>query len=147
MEYLKVKDLGKDGKILAPAKVGDVGYDVIATEDCYIGLNDRHNMPLGIAIEIPLGYVAIIQAKSGRAKKEGITTIGNIIDSGYRGEIHANIVNTGLTPIEISKGEKVAQILFHKCYTPEIQIVSELSESERGDKGFGSTGLYCEDKQ
>lgn len=142
MEYLKVKDLGKGGAMLAPAKVGDAGYDVIAIEDIDLCPGERFKMNLGIAIEIPNGYVAIVNAKSGRATKEGLTTIGNVIDSGYRGEISACLVNTHKNNcINIKNGEKVAQILFHKCYTPKIEMVKELSETDRGKSGFGSTGL------
>lgn len=143
---LKIKKLINFTGIDAPAKPGDAGYDLYATTDRRISLYSRFNMPLGIAIEIPEGYVGIIEAKSGRANKEGLTTIGNIIDSGYRGEIHAQLVNTSKDfGITIKKGQKVAQIIFQKCYTPEIEFVEELSDSSRGKKGFGSTGLSDEE--
>jgi len=139
--YLKVKKLREEGKINNPAKNGDAGYDVFAMEDITLNPHERYNMPLGIAIEIPIGWVCIVQQKSGLAKQFGIDTIGNVIDSNYRGEIHAQIVNTSNEEIMIEKNKKIAQLIFVPHGNSEINYVDELSETERGDSGFGSTGL------
>jgi len=137
---LKVKDLGKGGKIMAPAKTGDAGYDVVATQDVTLYDGHQFKMPLGIAIEIPEGFVAIVQGKSGLATNKGLTTIGNVIDSGYRGEISACLLNNSYKPIVIHKGDKVAQIIFQKVYVADIEMVIKLSSSDRNEDGFGSTG-------
>ena len=98
-------------------------------------------MGLGIAIQIPTGYFCQIQQKSGLAEKFGIDTIGNVIDSGYRGEIHAQIVNTSNDYITIQENTKIAQLVFIQHQTPEIQYCDELSITDRGSSGFGSSGL------
>jgi len=134
---LKVKKLNKEAKINAPFKEGDAGYDVFAMENIILPAQNRYAMPLGIALEFPPGFVCIVNQKSGIAKEFGIDTIGNVIDAGYRGEIHAQIVNTSKTYIDIKKGQKIAQLLFHEVITPEIEYCTELSESLRGDRKFG----------
>jgi dUTP pyrophosphatase len=145
---IKWKKLKPQGKLDMPAKPGDAGYDVYATENAIIPPGCRIQMPLGIALEMPSGMVGLVQGKSGRAVREGLTTIGNVIDSGYRGEVHAVLVNTNHgsfgKDIMINSGEKVAQILFIKNYAPPIREVTELTQSERGADGFGSTGLIKE---
>jgi dUTP pyrophosphatase len=141
--YLKVKKLKEQAKIDPPAKLGDVGFDVYATTYKELKPGERYAMPLGIAMEFPEGYGAFVEQRSGLARKKGILTIGNVIDSGYRGECHAIIVNTSNDEeIAINAGDKIAQIVFHPCPTVgEIEYVEELSQTERGGKGFGSTGV------
>ena len=102
----------------------------------------KHNLEGWRMVEFPNGYFAHVEQKSGLARKLGLLTIGNIIDSSYRGECHAIIVNTGNVFFDIKKGQKIAQIIFHRCYTVDkINYVEELSETDRGNKGFGSTGV------
>ena len=144
--YLKVKKLHKNARIDAPAKPGDVGHDVYAMETVRLEPGCRYAMPLGVALEFPNGYGAFVEQRSGQARHKGILTIGNVIDASYRGEIHAIIVNTSNDyTIVVNEGEKIAQVVFHKCFTVNnINYVDELSNTERGDKGFGSTGIaFC----
>ena len=138
MKQIRIKKI-KDGNINSPAMEGDAGFDLFAQENVYLKIGERLKVPLGVALEIPVGYVGIIHQKSGLSDKWGFDTIGNVIDSSYRGEIHAIISNTTRNNIIIEKGDKIAQILFHRCYTPEIIFVKNLSRTERGAKGFGST--------
>jgi len=138
---LIVKKLRESGRIDPPSKEGDAGHDVYATEDAVLCTGERVCMPLGISIEFPEGFVCVVAQKSGLSKKHGLDTIGNIIDSGYRGECHAILVNNGISVVEIKRGQKIAQLLFHRCYTSKnIVYVDELEESARGDSGFGSSG-------
>jgi len=139
--YLHVKKINEDGNIFMPAKEGDCGYDVCSTIDLEILPHERYNIPLGIALEFPDGYVCMVQQKSGIARNFGLDTIGNIIDSGYRGEIHAQIVNTSDDVVVIKKGMKIAQLIFLPFVKAEIRIVDKLTESDRGFGGFGSTGI------
>jgi len=140
MKHVKVKKLHPAGEILSPAHSGDAGYDVRSPIDIKIDPGMRYKLPLGLALEMEEGYVCIMYGKSGRAAKEGLTTIGNVIDASYRGEIHAIILNTSTLPIIIHAGEKVAQLIFHEYRNPEIQYVEELSTTSRGADGFGSSG-------
>lgn len=138
--YLKVKKLNQCSKIDNPAKKGDAGFDCFSAVDVLVDPQERVKVPLGIAIEIPTGYVALVNQKSGLAVKLGMDTSGNVIDSSYRGEIHAIVFNNSKKSFWIKKGEKICQLLIHKCYTPEVEFVGELSDTERGSDGFGSTG-------
>lgn len=139
--YLKVKILRPGAKIDMPAKNGDAGLDVYSTETRYIGPNERYTMGLGFCMEFSEGYVCQVNQKSGLARDFGIDTMGNIIDVSYRGEVHVTILNTSNIKLFIEKGRKICQFVFLKYAVPEkIEYVDELSASERGENGYGSTG-------
>lgn len=140
MKELKVKVVREGGKIDYPAKPGDAGYDVYTTKTVIINPSERCPMPLGIALEFDDGYYCQIAHKSGIAKNQGVFTIGGIVDSGYRGELVAILVNSTMNQVVIAKGTKIAQLIFMPFVKPEIEYVEELTESERGSDGFGSTG-------
>lgn len=105
----------------------------------------------GLILEIPEGHVGIIQDKSGLSvgneKKNlvgGLKVFGGVVDGAYRGEIIIGMGNLSKKTVVFKAGDKIAQILIHKIHTPELQEVNsidELTQTERGDKGFGSTGL------
>jgi len=143
-----IKKLYKDTTLPTKAHSDDAGFDVYSREDKLIEPGKRYNFALGFALELvdphrsDDKYVGLIQGKSGRAVKQGITTIGNVIDQGYRGECHAILVNLGESDIVIKSGEKIAQLLIlpiANCHV--LRKKEELHESKRGDGKFGSTGL------
>jgi len=142
-DIFKVKLL--NDAALPPYKVheGDAGFDVYSNfNDVVLGQNEWFKCPLGFAMEISPGWVALINEKSGMATKNGLFTIGNVIDSSYRGECHAIIACIGPEPVVIKHGQKVAQMLVMPCYTGcHFDLVTSLSNTNRGDNGFGSTGL------
>lgn len=139
---LKVKILKNDVKIPVKQKEGDAGFDVFSLETVELKPMEKHIFGLGFAVEFPLGYVLMVNEKSGMAINNGIMTIANIIDSGYRGEIHAILFNLSDVTINITIGQKIAQLLLLNCYTgKKLEVVDALSKSERGEAGFGSTGL------
>lgn len=119
----------------------DAGWDVYAGETFSLLPGERQTIGLGFCLELPPGYYARTEGKSGRAKYEGITTIGNIIDSTYRGECHATVVNLSKQQVTVLNGDKVCQLLICPVVITELEEVIELSPSDRGDKGHGSTGL------
>jgi dUTP pyrophosphatase len=138
---LLVKLLNDKAKMPQKAKLFDAGFDVFSCEEKIIGSFERHNFGLGIAVEFPRDYMLMVSEKSGMAAKLGIQTIGNIIDSGYRGEIHAILQNLSPAPVKIEIGQKIAQIILLPCYTGcDARCVNELSDTDRKDGGFGSTG-------
>ena len=139
----KIKPLKPVTILPKKAYDGDAGFDVFNNDkDLRLWPGERLKIQLGFAMELPPCYVALIQEKSGMAVKHGIVTIGNVIDSNYRGECHAILINTGDRPVDLKLGTKVAQMLIMPCYTgSEYLVVDELSESNRGEGGFGSTGL------
>jgi dUTP pyrophosphatase len=97
-------------------------------------------VPTGIAMEIPEGYVGLIWDKSGLSIKNGIKTLGGVIDSTYRGEVLVGMINLSDADYTFLKGHKVAQMVIQKKEFVDFEEVSELSDTVRGEGGFGSTG-------
>ena len=138
----KVKQLSNCAQLPHKAFVGDAGFDVFGTINRIIGPQSWGKIPLGFSLELPSGWVALIQGRSGLASKQGIFTIGNVIDSGYRGECHAILYNGGHDTFEVKRGDKIAQMLVISCYTKTVyEVVDNLTYTPRGADGFGSTGL------
>jgi len=96
----------------------------------------------GIAVEIPRGYEAQIRSRSGLALKHGIMVLNSpgTIDSDYRGEIGVILANLGLNAVQIKKGDRIAQMVFAPIVTALFTVVDALSETDRSEGGFGSTG-------
>ncbi len=92
----------------------------------------------GVHVQIPAGYVGLLTSKSSLMVK-ALTSRGTI-DSGYTGSIHVILFNHGKEGYKVSKGDKISQLVIMPIETPEIELVSELEETERGDGGFGSSG-------
>lgn len=105
--------------------------------------NERKIIPTGLFLEIPKGYEAQVRPRSGMAIKQGITVLNSpgTIDSDYRGEVGVILVNLGTENQTITHGDRIAQLVFAKHERAEWEITEELSETERGDGGFGSTGV------
>jgi dUTP pyrophosphatase len=137
---LKVKYLAKDIPKLAYAKAGDAAFDLYAAKDITIAPMGRVQVPTGVAMEIPEGYVGLVWDKSGLSHKFGLRTLGGVVDAGYRGEVMVGIINLSKEAYTFEKGHKVAQMLIQKREHCDIVEVKELSDSERGSNGFGSTG-------
>ena len=126
------------------AKPGDAGLDLRSTEDIVIEPGQRALIGTGIALAIPQGYAGFVQPRSGLAIKQGMTLVNTpgLIDSGYRGEIRIIALNTDKDrPINIKRGDRIAQIVIQEVPAVELVEVEELSSSERADTGFGSSGL------
>lgn len=135
---MKVKVL--NGKAPTMAYQSDAGFDVYAIDNYYLLRGTRKQIKLGISIEIEKDEVAIMSERSGMAIKNGITSIGNIVDSGYRGEISIILFNSGDKDYEIKSGDKIGQIIVCKLGERKVEVVDELSESERGEKAHNSSG-------
>ena len=101
---------------------------------------ERKSIPLGLAIEIPKGFVGLMWDKSGLSHKHGIKTFGGVIDAGFRGEWHVGVINLSSEAYTFEKGHKIVQVLIQAVERPTIQIVDELSKTERGEKWVGSSG-------
>ena len=137
---IKVKKLHPDAKIPSYAYVGDAGLDLYVAEDLVLKKDERKSIPLGIAIEIPEGYVGILFDKSGLSHKHGLKSYGGIIDAGYRGEIHVGMMNLSNKDYEFKSGDKIIQILIMPVLHAEVVECDELSDSDRGEGAFGSSG-------
>lgn len=123
---------------------GDAAVDLRAAEDCYLHPGEWHVVPTGIKIALPAGYAALLLPRSGLSTKQGITLVNSpgLIDSGYRGEICAPLMNVNRTVgREIHKGDRVAQLMIVRFARAEFEKADELDDTERGEGGFGSTGV------
>lgn len=137
---IKIKRLHRDAHIPKYAHHDDAGMDLYTVEPFELEPGERKSVPLGIAIEVPEGYVGLIWDKSGLSHKYGIKSFGGVVDAGYRGEIHAGIMNLSDKFFSFEKGHKIAQLLIQKIEQAEFEETDSLSDSTRGSGNFGSTG-------
>jgi len=143
---VKFKLLHKDAKVPHFAKPGDAGMDITSVESTSLWPGDIKLVKTGLAMEIPVGWEAQIVPRSGLALKDGVTVLNSpgTIDSGYRNEIGIILVNHHQTKKHVvKKGDRIAQMKIKPVATSdnlEIVLVEELSDSERGQGGFGHTG-------
>ena len=137
---LKIKKLHPDAQIPKYAHHDDAGFDLFAIENITLKKGERVMIPTGIAMEISEGYVGLVWDKSGLAMKHGIKTIGGVVDSMYRGEIMVGLMNLSKEDYVFEKGHKVAQMIIQKKEFVDFKEVKELSDTTRGEGGFGSTG-------
>ena len=124
------------------AHPGDAGLDLKTSKNIEIYPRGLVTVSSGVSVEIPHGYVGLVFARSGFGKRYGIGIPNGVgvIDSGYRGEIAVTLTNNGQFPFTAKKYDRIAQLVIVPIVLSDIQIVEELSASERGTGGFGSTG-------
>jgi dTMP kinase len=137
---LRVKRLTSSAKLPTRAYEGDAGLDLYADDYYLLAPGDMAEIKTGIAVEIPEGYAGLAWDKSGLAKR-GLKTLAGVVDSGYRGEIIVIVKNLGSEIFNIEQGQKVAQLLIQKVELLKIKE-APLRASVRGEKGFGSSGLF-----
>ena len=134
----------RDGAVVpVRAYAGDAGMDLAACERVELAPGARALVPTGLAVAIPDGYAGYVQPRSGLAAKHGISIVNTpgLVDSGYRGELLINLLNTD--PREtfvVEPGMRIAQLVILQVPPVELVEVDELPESERGADGFGSSG-------
>lgn len=137
---IRIKRLHQNAVIPTYAKHGDAGMDLTATSKSY---DENNNVVYGtgLAVEIPEGYVGLVFPRSSICKKDlFLTNSVGVIDSGYRGEIMAKFKYTDNLPVEYRVGERIAQLIIIPHPHIEFVLANELSESERGSGGYGSSG-------
>lgn len=144
---IKIKRLTETAKLPEKAHADDAGYDIFSDEDdVLIQPKTIHTFSTGIIFILPEfkeGNKHIylrIAPKSGLAVKKGIDVFAGVVDAGYRGELKICLFNASDQPVEIKKGDKLAQAIPTIIYTDEIQEVDSVDETDRGASGFGSTG-------
>ena len=125
------------------AHPGDAGMDIRSIEDLVIDPGARKLVRTGLVMMLPSGYEAQVRPRSGLALKNGVTVLNTpgTIDEGYRGEVGVVLANFGSEPFRIEKGSKIAQIVVAPCTRAEIEETVEIDSTERGEGGFGSTGV------
>jgi len=135
-----VKDIGA-GEVPRKAYANDAGLDLYVSEDCIVWPKSMSDVPLGIAIELTGGYVwARITARSSTYRNHKLQVLEGVIDQGYRGPLFVGLINNGWLPRRIKAGDRVAQLIVHETVPTIVVKVGTLSESIRGERGFGSTG-------
>jgi dUTP pyrophosphatase len=141
---IKVKRLKQGVKLPSYETSGSAGMDIRACleEDRTLESGERSLIPTGLAFEIPEGFEAQIRPRSGLAIKNGISVLNSpgTIDSDYRGELSVILINLSKKTETIRNGDRIAQIIFAPLTRAQLEETALLSETERGEGGFGSTG-------
>ena len=144
MKKIQIKKLSNEVLIPKYETPGSSGMDIAAhiDKDITINPNDRALVPTGFSISIPQGYEVQIRPRSGLAAKKGLTVLNTpgTVDSDYRGEIKVILINLGKDPFVIKNGERIAQMIVCPVEQVFMEEVEELSDTNRGTDGFGSTG-------
>jgi len=135
---MKIKLIDFGGTAPSRAHYNDAGADVFANKDVNIRAHTVGKVPLGIGLELPDGFVALVLPRSGVTTKLNLIAQPVPIDSGYTGEIHAIMHNANKVDLQINKGDKIAQLVIIPTILAEFTFDTG---KERGDKGFGSTGI------
>ena len=123
------------------AHEGDAGFDLYADQDGYVYFGETTMIATGIAMAIPEGYVGLIKPRSGLAAKFGVDTMAGVIDSPYRGEVNVILtMEKAGAGIHLKKGERIAQLIVVPVMTEFVEV-EQLGDTDRGQNGFGSTGM------
>ena len=139
---LEVLIVAQEGFEPVYAKPGDAGCDLRSTEELVLAAGERALVKTGVKIAMPDGYVGLVHPRSGLAAKHGITVLNTpgTVDAGYRGEIMVTLYNSSKEDFEISRGDRIAQLVFQQVERARFIPVEVLPESSRGETGFGSSG-------
>ncbi|KAF2459797.1 putative Dut [Lineolata rhizophorae] len=139
---LQVKKLVPNARAPTRGSAFAAGYDLYSAAPATIPARGRALVSTGIAISVPAGTYGRVAPRSGLAAKHGIDVGAGVIDADYRGEVKVLLFNLSELDFEVAEGERVAQLVVERIYTPNVVVVEELEESVRGAGGFGSTGGF-----
>lgn len=139
---IRVLKINSRVKIPEKAHFSDAGYDLYSNEYKVIHPGERASISTGVKIALPINCFALVCPRSGLAVNYGITILNSpgIIDNGYRGEIKVPLINLGSRPFKVNIGNKIAQLIVLPINYCRITEVDKLDRTQRGEKGFGSTG-------
>ena len=144
MEKIKIKLLRKTSKAPVYSSGTAAGADIFADIEKEIEIKAKETVfiPSGFAVEIPSGFAGFVYPRSGLSSKRGLAPANKVgvIDSDYRGEVTVALHNHGTQTQVITPGERIAQLVIAPVFTPGFEVCDELSDTERGSGGFGSTG-------
>jgi dUTP pyrophosphatase len=138
---LPIRRLRPDAQVPTRAYEGDAGIDLAACDRVELGPGERALVSTGVAVAIPDGYAGYVQPRSGLAAEHGISIVNTpgLVDSGYRGELKVNLLNTDREPFVVEPGMRIAQLVVLPIPAVRLVEVDELPASERGARGFGSS--------
>ncbi|WP_345524055.1 dUTP diphosphatase [Nocardioides conyzicola] len=140
-----VQRLDPDLPLPSYAHPGDAGADLVTTVDVTLAPGERAMVPTGVAIALPEGFVALVHPRSGLAARHGLSIVNTpgTVDAGYRGEIKVMLINHDpREPIELRRGDRIAQLVIQRFERAAFVDVAALPESVRGSGGYGSTGGF-----
>ena len=140
MIEIKIRKLTEDAIIPKYAHYGDAGFDLCSIGKYTIGPKEKAVVKTGLQIEIPDGHFGSIRDRSGLAVKHSIHTLAGVVDSGYRGEVKVALINLGEIEFIIREKDRIAQMIIHPYEFCNFREVEDISETSRGDGGFGSSG-------
>jgi len=145
-DQVRLRRLPNNADLPLPSRATEhaAGYDVrSAEEDFVLEPQEIRLVSTGLVMELPKGMECQVRPRSGLALRHGITLANSpgTIDPDYRGELCIILKNGGAKSVVIPRGDRIAQLVFQRFLAPDVIEVSELSVTERGDDGFGSTGL------
>jgi dUTP pyrophosphatase len=142
VDQLEVKLLHPQARPPVRGREGDAGYDLSCVEPFVLRPGERRTVQTGVAIALPPGIAGLVMPRSGLAHRHGIACVNSpgLIDPNYRGELRVVLVNHGEEMFRARAGDRIAQLLLVPYWAPELRVVDELPESERGEGGFGSSG-------
>jgi dUTP pyrophosphatase len=140
---MRFKKLTENAQLPGYATSEAAGMDIRSNAEMVIGAGLYAMVSTGLSVEIPAGYELQVRPRSGLAAKFGVTVLNapGTIDSDYRGEIKVLLVNHGKQPFEIKIGDRIAQLVLARALQGKIEEVVELTATQRGEGGFGSTGV------
>ena len=138
---VKVKRIHAAARLPERGSNWSAGADLFCLEAFTLQPRERKSVPTGVAVEIPPGWYGRVAPRSGLAARHGIDTLAGVVDADYRGELLVLIVNTSDTSVSFGAGERIAQLVIERAAVCNYVWVDELSDSERGAGGFGSTCL------
>ena len=139
---IKFNKLDSKARVPFRANPTDAGADLYSVEDCMIQPLERKVISTGLRIKIPEGYYGRIAPRSGLAVKQGVDVLAGVVDSGYIGEIKVVLLNTDKSnTFFVKEGDKIAQLIIEDHFNFDfVEVVEDLEATDRGDKGFGSSG-------
>jgi deoxyuridine 5'-triphosphate nucleotidohydrolase len=137
---IKVKKLHSAARLPLRGSTWSAGADLHCVETFTLQSGERKAVPTGLAVEIPPGFYGRVAPRSGWAAKHGIDTLAGIIDADFRGEILVMLINLGHEPFTAQSGERIAQLIIERAAPCAYEWADELTDTERGAGGFGSTG-------
>jgi dUTP pyrophosphatase len=140
---LRVRRLDPGVPLPRYAHPGDAGLDLVAAQPVRLEPGGRAAVPTGLSIAVPDGWVGLVHPRSGLARRQGVTVANapGTIDAGYRGELQVLLVNLGAEPVQLERGDRIAQLLLQPVGVAQVLEVEDLGPTRRGAGGFGSTGL------
>lgn len=140
---LGIKRIHPDAVMPAYAHLSDAGMDVQSVEELVILPGKRALVHTGLVLQLPSAFEAQVRPRSGLAIKHGITVLNapGTIDSGYRGEVCVILINLGGESFQVKKGDKIAQLVIASVIQPVLKEIDVVDETDRGNGGFGSTGI------